>query len=138
MKKRNLSLMAQAGADGIRLLRPVDPRVPAVLPHARGENRHYSFNTFDKVTLDATFVGLANFRHAFTGDGRFPQELVASLVKMTDVPLLLIFSYFVALLLRKKFRGIGAVKTIFFLTVILSSDLFLRMQDSVGRLTTPR
>ena len=92
----------------------------------------YSFHTFDKVTLDATFVGFLNFSHAFTGDGRFPQELVASLIKMVDVPLILIFSYFVALLLRNKFRGIGAVKTIFFLTVILSSDLFLRMQSSIG------
>lgn len=55
-----------------------------------------------------------------------------SLINMTDVPLILIFSYFAALLLRKKFKGIGIVKTIFFLTVILSSDLFLRMQDSVG------
>ncbi len=92
----------------------------------------YSFNTFDKVTLQPTFVGWANFQHAFTGDGRFPQELVNSLINMTDVPLILIFSYFAALLLRKKFKGIGIVKTIFFLTVILSSDLFLRMQDSVG------
>ena len=53
-------------------------------------------------------------------------------MNMVEVPLILIFSYFVALLLRKKFKGAAIVKTIFFLTVILSSDLFLRMQDSVG------
>ena len=94
MKKRNLSLMRKRGLMGYAYCAPwilgfllffLTPVVKTAI---------YSFNTFDKVTLDATFVGLANFRHAFTGDGRFPQELVASLVKMTDVPLILIFSYF--------------------------------------------
>ena len=92
MKKRNLSLMRKRGLMGYAYCAPwilgfllffLTPVVKTAI---------YSFNTFDKVTLDATFVGLANFRHAFTGDGRFPQELVASLVKMTDVPLILIFS----------------------------------------------
>lgn len=92
----------------------------------------YSFNKFDKTTLTATFYGLKNYQYAFTGEAKFLQFLVKSLIGMTDVPLILIFSYFVALLLRKKFKGIGAVKAIFFLTVILSSDLFLRMQVSIG------
>lgn len=92
----------------------------------------YSFNSFDKVTLVPTFVGIKNFLYAFHGDAQFPIQLVKSLLNMIDIPLILIFSYFVALLLRKPFKGAGFVKMIFFLTVILSSDLFLRMQDSVG------
>lgn len=92
----------------------------------------YSFNTFDKVTLDSTFIGWANYQHAFTGDATFPQVLTESLTNLADVPLILIFSYFVAILLRKDFKGSAIVKTIFFLTVILSSDLFLRMQSSVA------
>ncbi len=92
----------------------------------------YSFHSFDKVTLEPTFIGWTNFRYAFTGDAKFPQVLVESLSNLTEVPLILIFSYFVAILLRKDFPGSAFVKMIFFLTVILSSDLFLRMQSSVA------
>ena len=92
----------------------------------------YSFRSFDKVTLDSVFVGFENFRYAFAGDAEFPQRLVGSLTGMIDVPLILVFSYFVALLLRKPFKGAAAVKTIFFLTVILASDLFMRLQSSIS------
>lgn len=92
----------------------------------------YSFRSFDKVTLEGTFVGLRNFQTAFAGDAEFPQRLVGSLKNMIDVPLILVFAYFVALLLRKPFKGSAAVKTVFFLTVILASDLFMRLESSVS------
>lgn len=92
----------------------------------------YSFQSFDKVTLSGTFVGMQNYRSAFTADAEFPQRLVGSLQNMVDVPLILVFSYFVALLLRKPFKGGAVVKTVFFLTVILASDLFMRLENSVS------
>lgn len=46
---------------------------------------------------------------------------------LTDVPVLLVFSFFCAVLLHQKFRGNGLVKSIFFLTVILSSGVFQQM-----------
>ena len=92
----------------------------------------YSFNKIDKNTLELSFLALDNYIYAFRGDAQFPMKLVASLKGLIDVPLILIFSYFVALLLRKDFKGSTAVKSIFFLTVIMSSDLFIRMQMSFG------
>ncbi len=90
----------------------------------------YSFGTLDKETYEITFNGFKNYIHAFRGDAEFPMKLVDSLTKLVDVVLILIFSYFVALLLRNKFRGCVVVKSIFFLTVILASDLFMQMQTN--------
>jgi len=78
---------------------------------------------------DAKFVGLENFRFAFAEDPDFPRFLTSSMTELlADVPVLMIFSLFAALLLYQKFKGVGMVKTIFFLTVILSSGIFLKVQ----------
>ena len=132
MKKGRLTLTQKRGLTGYMFCIPwiVGFLLFFIFPVI--QTAYYSFNIFDKVTLQPTFAGLKNYVYAFSGDAQFPQKLAGSLMKMVEVPLILIFSYFVALLLRKKFKGAAIVKTIFFLTVILSSDLFLRMQDSVG------
>ncbi|MDD4699293.1 MAG: sugar ABC transporter permease [Oscillospiraceae bacterium] len=94
----------------------------------------YSFNKLDKVTYEKTWMGLKNYIHAFRADVDFPIKLVSSLKSLIDVVLILVFAYFVALLLRKPFKGATIVKAIFFLTVILSSDLFMQMQMTSGSL----
>ena len=75
------------------------------------------------------FKGLENFRYALLRDADYPRHLFSSVTSLVyDVPVILVFSFFVALLLRKKFPGSGAVKAIFFLPIILSSGLFLQLQ----------
>ena len=75
-------------------------------------------------------VGIAHFLYAFRKDARFPRLLVDSLMSMLmDVPILLVFSFFAAVLLRKDFRGCRVIKGIFFITVIMSSGVFVQMQN---------
>ncbi len=89
----------------------------------------YSFSRVDQSNFSQTFVGFANFYRAFRQDAQFPQLLADILLtNLKNVPLILVFSYFVALLLKKPFKGSAVVKAIFFLTVILSSDMFINMQ----------
>ena len=89
----------------------------------------YCFCKVDTNTFKATFVGMANLYKAPREDADFPMLLSNILLSnLKNIPVLLIFSYFVALLLKKQFKGIAVVKGIFFLTVILSSDVFLTMQ----------
>ena len=94
----------------------------------------YSFCKVDQTNFSLTFVGFANFYRAFREDAQFPQLLADILLtNLKNIPLILVFSYFVALLLKKPFKGAGVVKAIFFLTVILSSDMFINMQlDTSG------
>ncbi|HBQ63575.1 MAG TPA: sugar ABC transporter permease [Clostridiales bacterium] len=98
----------------------------------------FSFNELE-VTSKGFILnakGLSNYIKAFTEDATFPQELVKSLNKMAgDVPIILIFSFFAALLLKQNFRGNTIVKTVFFLPVIMASGVFLRMQSQMGQAT---
>lgn len=97
----------------------------------------YAFSKIDSVTFETTFVGIANFRKAFLEDANFPQILTSTLVdSVKNIPLILIFSYFVAVLLKKPFKGSNVVKGFFFLTVILSSDIFLTLNAEIGYLET--
>lgn len=69
------------------------------------------------------FVGLDNYITAFTGHGTFKQTLVTSLSNMViDVPLIIFFSLFVAMLLNRKMKCRGLVRAIFFLPVLLNSE----------------
>ncbi len=70
-----------------------------------------------------TFVGLENFSYAFTKHGTFSEVFTTSMLDMLiDVPLIIFFSVFMALLLNKKFKGRTVIRAIFFLPVILNSE----------------
>ena len=63
-----------------------------------------------------TFVGFDNFITAFTAHASFKQVLTSSLMDMViDLPLIIFFSLFVALLLNRKFKARALVRAIFFL-----------------------
>jgi ABC-type sugar transport system permease subunit len=68
-------------------------------------------------------VGFANFIYAFRVHGNFEQILTASAINtMVDVPLIIFFSLFIAMLLNKKFPGRPIIRVIFFLPIIMASE----------------
>lgn len=85
---------------------------------------------FSELTMNAgeggyslTFTGLDNFIYAFRAHATFKQVLTTSIGNMlVDVPLIIFFSLFMALLLNKKFPGRFIVRAIFFLPIILNAD----------------
>jgi ABC-type sugar transport system permease subunit len=83
------------------------------------------------------FTGLANYIYALTGDAKFLQYLAETMLDLLyNVPVLLVFSFFVAVLLKQKFHGNALAKFIFFIPVIMSSGLFLQLQSNFGNATT--
>lgn len=67
-------------------------------------------------------VGWNNFKDALFVDANFNRILTESILgTMVDVPLILFFSLFSAVLLNQKFRGRALARAIFFLPVILAS-----------------
>lgn len=97
---------------------------------------YYSFSNINMSTLKITYIGIKNFKDAFYTDAKFPVMLTTAIGSCAaNVPLILIFSFMVALLLRKKFKGNFIVKAIFFLTVILASDVFLMMRSQTSNIT---
>ena len=69
------------------------------------------------------FVGLENYLYAFTVHGSFKQIFTTSVGDMLiDVPLIIFFSLFMALMLNRNFKGRTIVRAIFFLPVILNAE----------------
>lgn len=69
------------------------------------------------------WVGLKNYIYAFTAHGQFKQILTTSVIDMVvDVPLIIFFSLFMALMLNRKMKGRTIVRAIFFLPVILNAE----------------
>lgn len=91
--------------------------------------------TFNDVTpvagegVKMTWVGIKNYKDAFTVDPDFVPYLLSELLRMVvNTPATLIFSFFIALLLNQNFKGRGFVRAIFFLPVILSSGVIVGIE----------
>ena len=80
-------------------------------------------------------VGWTHYRNALLDDPDFAQILVTGLLDMIfDIPMILIFSLFMAVLLNQKMVGRAAFRAIFFIPVILSTGLMesIEAQNIMG------
>jgi ABC-type sugar transport system permease subunit len=92
----------------------------------------FSETSMDGVRYSLSFTGFDNFIYAFTEHPRFNQFLVDSIVTMlVDVPLIIFFSLFIAIMLNQKFRGRTVARAIFFLPVLLNAPAVAGALDTV-------
>ena len=86
-----------------------------------------SFHSLHIVTGGGStleFVGLENYSDALFEDPLFVQTLITGLKELAfDVPAILIFSLFMAVLLNQKMAGRAVFRAIFFIPVILSTGI---------------
>ena len=74
--------------------------------------------------LEEIYVGLLNYQEAIFVDPNFVRILVSGLKQLAfDIPAIVIFSLFMAVLLNQKMVGRAAFRAIFFIPVILSTGL---------------
>ncbi len=88
----------------------------------------YSFCYTEYVTgygYKFTSVGFNNYIYAFTGaNSTFAQVLVTGLKEMVfNIPAIILFSLFMAVLLNQKMVGRAAFRAIFFIPVIMSTGI---------------
>ncbi|GIN69892.1 lactose ABC transporter permease [Bacillus sp. J14TS2] len=105
-----------------------------------GRSLFYTFNDLKptKEGLVATFVGLKNYRQAFTTDVHFVPLLTETMQDLvTHVPLILIFSMFSAVLLNRQTFGRTFFRGVFFLPVIIASGEALRKLLQQGSANLP-
>ena len=70
------------------------------------------------------FVGFDNYVNALTKDPNFAQTLLSGLKQLAfDIPAILIFSLFMAVMLNQKAAGRGLFRAIFFIPVVLSTGI---------------
>lgn len=88
----------------------------------------YTFSDMNITSsgLRLDFCGFDNYVKAFTVDPDFTRAIVDSTVNIIyQVPIIVFFSLFIALLLRNKFKGRTLMRSIFFLPVIISSGVVI-------------
>ena len=98
----------------------------------------YSFSHIVRdrgATYHLEFVGFENYREALFTNPDFTQTLVKGIGGMLiDIPAIVIFSLFVAILLNQKMIGRAAFRAIFFIPVILSTGLIAEIDASSAML----
>lgn len=135
MKKRRLSLESKRKINGYLFILPW--LVGFLVFYVRSLFMTIEFSLSD-LTMDVvnggynlTWVGLKNYIYAFTAHGSFKQILTSSTLNMVvDIPLIIFFSLFMALLLNRKFKGRTLVRAIFFLPVILNAEAIMDAIES--------
>ena len=93
------------------------------------ESIFLSFHTIsvggsDQVGLNTIFVGWKNYSDALFEDPNYVKTLISGLKNLAfDLPAILIFSLFMAVMLNQKATGRGVFRAIFFIPVILSTGI---------------
>lgn len=73
------------------------------------------------------FAGLVNYKKAFLEDTNFiPNFLVSVQTMLTNLPLIIVFSFFIAILLNRKIKGRGLFREIFFFPVLLGTGFIMQ------------
>lgn len=93
----------------------------------------YSFSTIEAKSsgILVSSAGWKNYAEALTVNTSFNRTLTESIVNMVvNVPLIVIFSLFLAVLLNQKFVGRSVARSIFFLPVILASGVIMNLEST--------
>ncbi len=79
--------------------------------------------------FDTTWVGFQNYNEALFVNPKYVTTLISGLGQMAfDIPAIVIFSLFMAVLLNTKMVGRAAFRAIFFLPVIVSAGIMERVE----------
>lgn len=130
MKKRSFSLSRKRALWGRLFVYPWVVGFILFLMIPLFQSFRYSFNeiTITKTGLSLKFIGLANFKKALGVDPNFIPTFIDTMrTTAVEVPLIIIFSLFMAVLLNQKFKGRTFVRSIFFMPVIITSGALLAL-----------
>ncbi len=128
-KKKKMSLSRKHGLMGYLFILPwligfIFFYLRSLIMSVQFSLNNLTVNPGGGYTLD--FVGLDNYIYAFRAHASYKQVLTTSVGNMLiDVPLIIFFSLFMAMLLNRKFKGRTLVRAIFFLPVILNSGAIM-------------
>ncbi len=100
--------------------------------------------SFSHVSNDASgytlsFIGVDNYKYMLLSDADYNKTVFSTMKSiMVDVPIVTIFSFFIASMLNQEFRGRSLARTILFLPLIVSSPavmLLLRSESISGEMS---
>ncbi len=133
MKRSRLSLTARQGLTGFCFCIPFVLGFLMFFLKPLIQSLIFAFSKVS-VSLDgygSELIGFENFEYIFTKDATFSVNLMDSFTNLLwQVPVIVVFSLFFAIILNQKFRGRTVVRAIFFLPVIVASGLVMDIIQS--------
>lgn len=137
-KKRGASLDARKARSGWLFLLPFIIGLLIIYLPIIADSIHFSFADVETLTgggYDTEWVGLQNYKAAIVEDMNYTTELANGIKSLLfDIPAIVIFSLFMAVLLNQKMMGRAAFRAIFFIPVILCTGMIDQI-DSSNKLT---
>lgn len=87
-----------------------------------------------KMTPDGfelSYIGIQNFQEILFVNAKFLRTFIESILKtIIDIPAIIMFSFFIAVILNQRFRGRTLARIIFFLPVILTAGVIFEVQQN--------
>lgn len=122
IKKRHVSLDARKARSGYFFVAPFLVGIVLVYIPILLDSIWFSFNTMNYQTNQFVSVGLDYYKYALLEDPSFVTRLLAGLQEIIfEVPAVIIFSLFIAVVLNQKMLGRAMFRAIFFVPVIIST-----------------
>jgi ABC-type sugar transport system permease subunit len=127
-KKRRIGLMERQSRNGWFFIAPWLLGFGYFFAIPLLKSLYYTFTKIS-ITNDGLlfqFAGLQNYLTAFTVDPDFIRAIAASIGSIIyQVPIIVFFSLFIAMILKQRFHGKTLMRSIFFLPVIISSGVVI-------------
>jgi len=137
-KKKTVSLDSKKGRAGWLFVLPFVIGFILVYLPIIFDSIRYSFMTIKTLKgggFETTFVGWDNYRTALFGGTGFTDAILSGIQQLLfDIPAIVIFSLFMAVLLNENIFGRAAFRAIFFVPVILSTGLIDSIDQNNGLL----
>lgn len=131
MKKKTIGLSGRRAFTGYLFILPFILGFLLFMVQPLIQSLHMSLSTVNISTkgFSLKWNNFYNYLKAFTIDPEFNRMLTTSVGQMVYRSLAtIVFSFFVALILNEKFKGRALVRSVFFLTVILSSGVLVGLE----------
>ena len=136
-KRRKASLDARRARAGYFFVAPFILGIILIYLPMLIDSIWFSFNKMVPTivggvpTIDFEYKGLEYYKYAFTESPDFVTKLLAGLQQLVfQVPAIIIFSLFIAVVLNQKMLGRAAFRAIFFVPVIISTGLMESINGS--------
>ena len=133
-RRRHMSLQAQRTMEGYFFVAPWVLGFVVFMLWPLFQSFFLSFHELQATSLsDLKWRGIDNYKEAFFIDARFLPRLITTLQQnLMDVPVIMIFSLFSAILANQKIKGAMAFRAVFFLPLVIGSALVIRQLFDQG------
>lgn len=131
-KFKNMSLQERRGLWGWVFIAPWIIGFTILFAVPLIQSLIYSFSELSLTTdgMQLEFLGISNYVDALTKNVDFNRTLIEVIVDMVvNVPLIVFFSLFIAVVLNQQFRGRMIARAVFFLPVILASGVIFSIES---------